>query len=131
MNLFDIIRLSAENAEPQELTGFAAFFYQYGSIIMLVLVFVVMYFLMIRPQQKKQIHQKIDDQKRIHIDLQAIPPCPEVLPVYLSRIKKAVATGPEMNRKFRHCACAFGTDMRGYKKHPKKESDIPFSGGFI
>ena len=73
MNLFDIIRLSAENAEPQELTGFAAFFYQYGSILMLVLVFVVMYFLMIRPQQKKQKEeQKMRNNLRVGDELTTI-----------------------------------------------------------
>ena len=34
-------------------SGFAGFFAQYGMIIMLVLMFVAMYFLMIRPQKKK------------------------------------------------------------------------------
>lgn len=40
--------------EGQEVSGLTAFFYNYGSIIMIVLMIVVMYFLMIRPQKKKQ-----------------------------------------------------------------------------
>ena len=60
MNLFNLIRLTADTATgaagegTQELTGFAAFFYQYGSLLFLVLMFVIMYFVMIRPQQKRQ-----------------------------------------------------------------------------
>ena len=42
---------AAEGAEP---TGFALFFAKYGSLIMIVLMIAIMYFLMIRPQQKKQ-----------------------------------------------------------------------------
>lgn len=38
----------------QELTGFQAFFSQYGMIIILVAIFAIMYFLMIRPQKKQQ-----------------------------------------------------------------------------
>ena len=37
-----------------ELTGFAGFFSKYSMIIILVLIFAVMYFLMIRPQKKQQ-----------------------------------------------------------------------------
>ena len=61
MNFFDLIRLSGETTTTgnaaegaQELSGFAAFFYQYGSLLFLVLMFVIMYFVMIRPQQKRQ-----------------------------------------------------------------------------
>lgn len=45
---------TAAAGEAQELTGFAAFFAQYGSLIFLVLLIVLMYFMMIRPQKKKQ-----------------------------------------------------------------------------
>ena len=61
MNLFNLIRLTADTTTTgnagegaQELSGFAAFFYQYGSLLFLVLMFVIMYFVMIRPQQKRQ-----------------------------------------------------------------------------
>ena len=58
MNVFDLIRLTGETTGAgegaEELTGFAAFFYQYGSLLFLVLMFVIMYFVMIRPQQKRQ-----------------------------------------------------------------------------
>ena len=74
-SLFDLIRLSAETnpEEVPELTGFAAFFYQYGSLIMLVLVFVAMYFLMIRPQKKKQKEeQKMRNNLRVGDELTTI-----------------------------------------------------------
>lgn len=45
---------AATTTSAQELTGFAKFFYSYGSIILLVLMFVALYFLMIRPQRKRQ-----------------------------------------------------------------------------
>ena len=40
--------------QQQELTGCEAFFAQYGTILMLVLVFGLMYLFMIRPQNKKR-----------------------------------------------------------------------------
>ncbi len=57
----------------QELTGFAAFFAQYGSIIFLVLMIVVMYFLMIRPQKKKQkAEQEMRNNLRVGDELTTI-----------------------------------------------------------
>ena len=38
----------------EQATGFAGFFQQYGMIIILVAIFAIMYFLMIRPQKKQQ-----------------------------------------------------------------------------
>lgn len=38
----------------QELTGFAGFFAQYGSILMLVVLIAVFYFFIIRPQKKQE-----------------------------------------------------------------------------
>lgn len=50
----------------EEVSGFAAFFSQYGGILMLVVLFVLMYFLMIRPQKKKQQEeQKLRDNVRV------------------------------------------------------------------
>ena len=61
MNFLSLIRLAGETAadgttgtEGEQLTGFAAFFAQYGSLLLPILLIVLMYFLMIRPQQKKQ-----------------------------------------------------------------------------
>ena len=57
----------------QELTGFAAFFAQYGSIIFLVLMIVIMYFLMIRPQKKKQkAEQEMRNNLRVGDELTTI-----------------------------------------------------------
>ena len=51
---------------PAELTGFAGFFAKYGGILMLVLLFVVMYLFILRPQKKKQKEeQKMRDDVRV------------------------------------------------------------------
>ena len=66
--------LLAEAAETtQELTGFAAFFAKYGSLLMIVVMIAVMYFLMIRPQQKKQKEeQKMRNNLRVGDELTTI-----------------------------------------------------------
>lgn len=57
---------AATTAATQELTGFTAFFAQYGGILMLVVLFVVMYFFILRPQKKKQKEeQKMRDDVRV------------------------------------------------------------------
>ena len=50
MNLITIFLLQTQ-AQPQ---GEPTFFQQYSFLILMILIFVVMYFIMIRPQQKKQ-----------------------------------------------------------------------------
>lgn len=56
----------ADTASAEELTGFAAFFAQYGGILMLVVLFVLMYFFILRPQKKKQKEeQKMRDDVRV------------------------------------------------------------------
>ena len=50
MNLITIFLLQTQ-AQPQ---GEPTFFQQYSFLILMILIFVVMYFVMIRPQQKKQ-----------------------------------------------------------------------------
>lgn len=51
---------------PVELTGFSAFFAQYGGILMMVVLFVLMYFFILRPQKKKQKEeQKMRDDVRV------------------------------------------------------------------
>ena len=82
MNLSYLIRLAGDTVgttaagkgeQVQELTGFAAFFYQYGSILMLVLVFALMYFFMIRPQKKREKEeQKMRNNLRVGDELVTI-----------------------------------------------------------
>ena len=82
MNLSYLIRLAGDTVgttaagngeQAQELTGFAAFFYQYGSILMLVLVFALMYFFMIRPQKKREKEeQKMRNNLRVGDELVTI-----------------------------------------------------------
>lgn len=53
-------------SQTQEVSGFAAFFAQYGGILMLVVLFVLMYFFILRPQKKKQKEeQKMRDDVRV------------------------------------------------------------------
>ncbi len=75
--MFNALLLAGETTgaagNTQELTGFAAFFAQYGSIIFLVLMIVVMYFLMIRPQKKKQkAEQEMRNNLRVGDELTTI-----------------------------------------------------------
>ena len=75
--MFNALLLAGETTgaagNAQELTGFAAFFAQYGSIIFLVLMIVVMYFLMIRPQKKKQkAEQEMRNNLRVGDELTTI-----------------------------------------------------------
>lgn len=63
--MFQVIRPLLADAAA-ELTPFQAFFTQYGGIIMLVVMFVAMYFLILRPQKKKQKEeQKMRDDVRV------------------------------------------------------------------
>ncbi|MBE6778246.1 MAG: preprotein translocase subunit YajC [Ruminococcaceae bacterium] len=55
------------------MTGFAAFMANYGGIVFLVLMIVVMYFLMIRPQKKKQkAEQEMRNNLRVGDELTTI-----------------------------------------------------------
>ncbi len=45
---------SGSNTSASAPEGIMGFFFQYGSLLVLVLMFVAMYFLMIRPQKKKE-----------------------------------------------------------------------------
>ena len=79
MNLFNNLIRLAEDAtttgaeQAQELTGFAAFFAKYGSLLMIVVMIAVMYFLMIRPQQKKQKEeQKMRNNLRVGDEITTI-----------------------------------------------------------
>ena len=78
MNLFNNLILLAESAANNgangtELTGFAAFFAKYGSLLMIVVMIAIMYFLMIRPQQKKQKEeQKMRNNLRVGDEITTI-----------------------------------------------------------
>ena len=78
MNLFNNLFLLAESAANNsangtELTGFAAFFAKYGSLLMIVVMIAIMYFLMIRPQQKKQKEeQKMRNNLRVGDEITTI-----------------------------------------------------------
>ncbi len=57
----------------EELTGFAAFFAQYGFLIVMIGMLVLMYFVTIRPQQKRQKEeQKMRNNLRVGDELTTI-----------------------------------------------------------
>ena len=73
MNLYTNLLSADAEGQIQELTGFAKFFAQYGSIIMIVVMIAMMYFLMIRPQKKKQQEeQKMRNSIRVGDELTTI-----------------------------------------------------------
>jgi len=79
MNFLNALLLAGETApstnasQPQQMTGFAAFMANYGGIVFLVLMIVVMYFLMIRPQKKKQkAEQEMRNNLRVGDELTTI-----------------------------------------------------------
>ncbi|MBQ7660499.1 MAG: preprotein translocase subunit YajC [Clostridia bacterium] len=52
--MFQFFLTAAESAETAEVTGAAAFLSQFGTPLMLVLMLVLLYFVMIRPQKKQE-----------------------------------------------------------------------------
>ena len=77
MNILNYLTAAAETTgtgtEAAELTGFAAFFSQYGFLIIMVGMLVLMYFVTIRPQQKRQKEeQKMRNNLRVGDELTTI-----------------------------------------------------------
>ena len=77
MNILNYLTAAAETTgtgtEAPELTGFAAFFSQYGFLIIMIGMLVLMYFVTIRPQQKRQKEeQKMRNNLRVGDELTTI-----------------------------------------------------------
>ena len=79
MNILNYLAAAAETTgttgatETPELTGFAAFFAQYGFLIVMIGMLVLMYFITIRPQQKRQKEeQKMRNNLRVGDELTTI-----------------------------------------------------------
>ena len=66
MNVQMLYLASSAASDVSELTGVAKFFAQYSMLILLAVMLVAMYFLMIRPQRKRQKEeQKMRDDIRV------------------------------------------------------------------
>ena len=78
MNILNYLTAAADatttgTATGEELTGFAAFFAQYGFLIVMIGMLVLMYFITIRPQQKRQKEeQKMRNNLRVGDELTTI-----------------------------------------------------------
>ena len=78
MNILNYLAAAAETTGTttgtgEELTGFAAFFAQYGFLIVMIGMLVLMYFITIRPQQKRQKEeQKMRNNLRVGDELTTI-----------------------------------------------------------
>ena len=79
MNILNYLAAAAETTgttgatEAPELTGFAGFFAQYGFLIIMIGMLVLMYFVTIRPQQKRQKEeQKMRNNLRVGDELTTI-----------------------------------------------------------
>ena len=69
----DTTGTTAATTTGEELTGFAAFFAQYGFLIVMIGMLVLMYFITIRPQQKRQKEeQKMRNNLRVGDELTTI-----------------------------------------------------------
>ncbi len=77
MNVWNYLAAATETAttgaEGEQLTGFAGFMAQYGFLVVMIGMLVLMYFITIRPQQKRQKEeQKMRNNLRVGDELTTI-----------------------------------------------------------